>query len=133
MKRTVFRRAPVALALATFLHGLGASSAAHAGDAKAGSDVFQSECSDCHSLQAGRNKKGPSLFGVVGRKAASVPDYHYSDALRARTDWVWTAEQLQTYLSQPAKRADPGTKMKYDGLDNSQQLSDLIAYLQTIR
>jgi cytochrome c len=133
MKRTVFRRAPAALALATCLHGLVTPSAAHAGDAKAGSDVFKTECSECHSLQAGRNKKGPSLFGVVGRKAASVPDYHYSDALLAKTDWVWTAEQLQTYLSQPAKRVNPGTKMKYDGLDNSQQLGDLIAYLETLR
>ena len=53
-----------------------------AGDAKAGADVFKSECSECHSTRQGHNKKGPSLFGIVGRPAGSLPDYNYSDALR---------------------------------------------------
>jgi len=105
---------------------------AFAGDAEAGKDVFKTECSECHSIKEGRNKKGPSLFGVVGRKAASLPDYAYSDALRGQTTWTWTPEQLHTYLSQPAKRANPGTKMKYDGLSDQQQLDDLITYLSTI-
>ena len=105
---------------------------AFAGDADAGKDVFKTECSECHSIKEGRNKKGPSLFGVVGRKAASLPDYAYSDALRGQTTWTWTPEQLHTYLSQPAKRANPGTKMKYDGLDDQKQLDDLITYLGTI-
>jgi len=112
-------------------HGVLATPA-HAGDASAGSDVFKSECSECHSVKEGRNKKGPSLFNVVGRKAASIPDYSYSDALRAKTDWVWTPEQLHTYLSQSAKQADPGTKMKYDGLGDAKQLDDLISYLGTL-
>jgi cytochrome c len=109
-----------------------ASPPARAGDASAGSDVFKTECSECHSIKQGRNKKGPSLFGVVGRKAATIPDYGYSDALRSKTDWVWTPEQLHTYLSQPAKQADPGTKMKYDGLSDAKQLDDLISYLSTV-
>lgn len=109
-----------------------ASSPARAGDASAGSDVFKTECSECHSIKEGRNKKGPSLFGVVGRKAATISDYQYSDALRAKTDWVWTPEKLHSYLSQPAKQADPGTKMKYDGLSDAKQLDDLISYLSTV-
>ena len=103
-----------------------------AGDASAGADVFKSECAECHSIKEGRNKKGPSLFGVLGRKAATVPDYEYSDALRAQSNWVWTPEQLHSYLSQPAKRANPGTKMKYDGLNDAKQLDDLISYLGTL-
>ena len=109
-----------------------AAAPAFAGDAEAGKDVFKTECAECHSIKEGRNKKGPSLFGVVGRKAASLPDYEYSDALRGQTAWTWTPEQLHTYLSQPAKRANPGTKMKYDGLNDQKQLDDLIAYLGTI-
>lgn len=109
-----------------------ASPLARAGDASAGSDVFKTECSECHSIKEGRNKKGPSLFGVVGRKAATIPDYSYSDALRAKTDWVWTPDKLHNYLSQPAKQADPGTKMKYDGLSDAKQLDDLISYLSTV-
>ena len=105
---------------------------ASAGDASAGSDVFKSECAECHSIKQGRNKKGPSLFNVVGRKAAALPDYEYSDALRGQSAWVWTPEQLHSYLGQPAKRANPGTKMKYDGLSDPKQLDDLISYLGTL-
>ena len=104
----------------------------HAADAAAGSDVFKAECAECHSIRAGRNKKGPSLFGIVGRQAASVPDYAYSDALRGRSAWVWTPQQLRSYLSRPARQANPGTKMKYDGLTDAAALDDLIVYLGTV-
>jgi cytochrome c len=109
-----------------------AAPVARAADASAGSDVFRSECAECHSVREGHNKKGPSLFGIVGRKAASLPDYKYSDALRGRTDWVWTTEKLHDYLSQPARQANPGTRMKYDGLGNAADLDDLISYLGTL-
>ena len=102
-----------------------------AGDASAGADVFKKECSECHTTKEGRNKKGPSLFGIVGRKAASIEGYNYSDALKARTDWVWTTDKLHWYLSQPVKQANPGTKMKFDGLDDPKALDDLITYLGT--
>ena len=108
-----------------------ASPPVRAGDADAGKDVFKSECAECHSVAQGRNKKGPSLFGIVGRKAGSVADYDYSDALK-QSSWTWTSEQLHTYLSQPAKKANPGTKMKYDGLDNAKDLDNLVSYLETL-
>ena len=104
---------------------------AKAGDSSAGKDVFLSECSKCHSVDKGRNKKGPSLFGVVGRPSASVPDYHYSDAMKS-VNWIWTADKLRSYLSQPARKAVPGAKMKYDGLPDAGQLDDLISYLSTL-
>lgn len=104
---------------------------AHAGDASAGSDVFKSECAECHSIKEGKNKKGPSLFGIVNRPAGSIADYQYSDALK-QAHWTWTTDKLHSYLSQPAKQANPGTKMKYDGLDDAKQLDDLISYLSTV-
>jgi len=119
------------LRLAAMVTLVAAWAPAHAGDAKAGADVFKSECAECHAVREGRNKKGPSLFGIVGRPSASVTDYAYSDALKSR-QWTWTPEQLHTYLSQPAKTANPGTKMKYDGLTDAKQLDDLISYLQTL-
>jgi cytochrome c len=122
------RRAAVAGLLLSWLL---ASPFAAAGDAAAGADVFKSECAECHAIKEGRNKKGPSLFAVVGRASGSVADYQYSDAMR-QAHWTWTAEQLHSYLSQPAKQALPGTKMKYDGLDDAKQLDDLISYLGTV-
>ncbi len=120
-----------AVAVGLFLGWLLASPFAAAGDAAAGADVFKSECAECHSIKEGRNKKGPSLFGVVGRASGSVADYQYSDAMR-QAHLTWTAEQLHSYLSQPAKQALPGAKMKYDGLTDAKQLDDLISYLSTV-
>jgi cytochrome c len=123
---------PLGLCAATLVLGwLLASPSARAGDTSAGSDVFKTECSECHSVKQGRNKKGPSLFGIVGRPAGTLPDFSYSDALR-QAHWLWTAEKLHSYLSQPAKQANPGTKMKYDGLNDPKQLEDLISYLGTV-
>ncbi|HEV7777069.1 MAG TPA: c-type cytochrome [Luteibacter sp.] len=120
------------LCTATLVFGWAlASPPAHAGDASAGSNVFKTECSECHTVKEGRNKKGPSLFNIVGRKAGTIPDYNYSDAVK-QAQWVWTAEKLHSYLSQPAKQANPGTKMKYEGLDDAKQLDDLITYLDTL-
>ncbi|TBR40690.1 c-type cytochrome [Dyella terrae] len=108
-----------------------AAAPARAGDPQAGANVFKSECAECHSPKEGRNKKGPSLFGIVGRHAGSLPDYNYTDALK-QAPWVWTEDKLHGYLSQPARQANPGTRMKYPGLDDAGQLDDLIAYLATL-
>jgi cytochrome c len=118
-----------ALILGLMCYGAGTLPAL-AGDADAGKDVFKQECSECHTTKEGKNKKGPSLFGIVGRNAGSISDYNYSDALK-NAKWVWTEDKLHWYLSQPAKQANPGTKMKYSGLDDAKQLDDLIAYLQS--
>jgi cytochrome c len=124
----LLRRAAVA---GLCLGGALAPPFAHAGDVVAGSDVFKAECAECHSVRAGRNKKGPSLFAIVGRAAGVLPDYDYSDALRAAR-WTWTPEKLRGYLSQPARKANPGTRMKYDGLADPRDLDDLVTYLGTL-
>ena len=103
-----------------------------AGDSVRGAKVFSSECSECHSVKEGRNKKGPSLYAVLGRKAAGLPDVDYSDALR-RSGWLWNEENLRMYLHKPTKETNPGTKMKYDGLRDALALEDLIAYLATAK
>lgn len=132
MSQCVLRRLLRGSAVAGLMIGwMLASPALRAGDANAGADVFKSECAECHSPRQGKNKKGPSLFGIVGRAAGTAPDYRYSDALK-QAHWTWTADKLHEYLSQPAKKANPGTRMKYDGLDDPKQLEDLITYLGTL-
>lgn len=96
--------------------------------------MFSEQCAECHSLREGKHKKGPSVFGVVGRKAASQPGFEFSDALRGSGwVWVWDNERLNFYLSQSAKKANPGGKMKYDGLPDPRDLANLIAYLGTVK
>lgn len=107
--------------------------AAHAqvGDVKRGADVFAAECSECHSPRAGKNKKGPSVYAVVGRKAGELPDFKYSDAMR-NSGWNWNADTLRRYVTQP-RRALPGGTMKYDGLADANALEDLLAYLSSLK
>ncbi len=107
----------------------GSAAAMADGDAAKGKDVFDSECSDCHSMKQGKNKKGPSLFGIVDRASASISDYSYSDAMRG-ANVTWTAEKIDAYITKP-KEVVVGTKMKYDGLGNAASRADLLAYLAT--
>jgi cytochrome c len=102
--------------------------AAWAGDAAAGGKVFATECAECHSVREGKDKKGPSLYGIVGAKAAQRAGFVYSDALQ-KSGITWTPEQLAAYIAAP-KKLVPGGKMKYDGLPDPGQRDDLIAYLQ---
>lgn len=110
------------------LFGLAAASAAQAdGTVKRGADVFATHCAECHSMKEGRDRKGPSLFAVIGRPAAQSSRFNYSTALK-QSGIVWTPEHLQAYLANP-KKAVPGGKMKYDGLLSPAEMADLLNYL----
>lgn len=109
-----------------------ATSAWAAGDARKGADVFAEECGDCHSVAPGKNKKGPALVGVNGRKAGSVADFSgYSDAMK-QAGWQWSAEKIDAYITQPRKVV-AGGKMKYDGLGEAGARADVIAYLLSLK
>lgn len=102
---------------------------AAAADVDNGADVFDAHCAECHSISSTpRNKKGPSLYGVVGRHAGSVAGFNYSAANRAAA-LTWTPEVLRHYLAGP-QAAIPGTTMKFKGLANPKEIEDLIAFLE---
>jgi cytochrome c len=104
---------------------------AHAeGDAAKGEKVF-AKCKACHENEKGVNKVGPTLKGVVGRKAASVADYKYSEAMLAKgaEGVVWDEATLTAYLADP-KAFVPKTKMAFAGLKKPEDVADVIAYLK---
>jgi cytochrome c len=107
-----------------------ASSAFADANAQHGAEVFGQQCATCHSLKQGKNKIGPSLFSVVGRKAGAVSDYNYSDAIKS-SGFAWSTERLDAYLSNP-QGAIPGVKMPYPGLSDPAARADLIAFLTTL-
>jgi len=96
-----------------------------------GASVFASECSVCHSVDQGKTKVGPSLFGVLGRPAGSLAGYNYSDAMKT-SGLTWTEESLQRYLENPAATVH-GVRMPYPGLKDATKRSALIAWLATVR
>lgn len=108
----------------------GALPAGFVGDAAAGERVFR-RCGACHAVGEGaENKVGPVLNGIVGRAAASVEGFEYSDAMQeaGAAGLVWTVEELQTYLERPSEKV-PGTKMAFPGLRSEEQRNDVIAYI----
>ncbi len=96
------------------------------GDAAAGENVY-GKCRACHLLEEGRNAMGPSLFGVIGRKAGSIEDFNYSEA-NANNDITWTPEVLFDYLRSPGDYM-PGTRMAFPGIKDAQDRADLVAFL----
>ena len=105
----------------------GTQLASFAGTAAAGKLVF-AQCRTCHVTDAGVNKTGPSLAGIIGRTAGTVPGFTYSPA-NATSGIVWTKEKLFQYLEKP-QRVVPKTKMIFAGLPDAQKRADLIAYLE---
>jgi cytochrome c len=102
---------------------------AGAGDASAGGMAFI-QCADCHSTTASA-AQGPGLRGVVGRRAGSGADFHYSAAM-AKSALVWDAKTLDTFLANP-KAAVPGTSMDFPGVADAAERANLIAYLATLK
>ncbi len=98
------------------------------GDAEAGRVGF-SQCRSCHTVEAGVNRVGPSMHGVVGRAVGTEPGYRYSTAMAA-AGGVWDDQHLYDYLEKP-REVIPGTKMTYVGIKDGQRRADIIAYLKT--
>ena len=94
---------------------------------EAGGDVFDTYCSDCHSLSPkGTNRKGPTLHGVMGRRAGVVGGYDYSPTMRS-SGIVWSPTTLNAYLANP-RAVVPGGKMK-KGLQKAADRANVIVFL----
>ena len=106
------------------------ASAARAQNAGDGEKIFKRTCLICHTNEAGKNKIGPSLFGVVGRKSATAPGYQYSAAMKG-ANITWDAASLDKYLDDP-KSTVPGNKMAFTGVKKAEERKDVIAYLGTL-
>ncbi|GAB6052395.1 cytochrome c family protein [Magnetospira thiophila] len=114
------------LGLAAFATVLAVGSA-NAADLKNGKKVFK-KCKACHEVKQGKNKVGPSLYGVVGRASASIDDFKYSDAMKAAGK-TWDEATIAEYLKDP-KAFVPGNKMAFPGLKKDDDIADVIAYIE---
>jgi len=92
-----------------------------------GAKVFK-KCTACHSIaQGGGNKIGPTLWGVLGRKAGSISDYKYSKAMAAHGK-TWSFDEMNNFLIKP-KDWIKGTKMSFAGLKNAKDRAAVILYM----
>src|SRR5690606_30579684 len=118
--------------LAALLAASAASAGDLKGDAARGEELFMANgCVACHGVSKGENSKvGPSLFGVVGRKAGTAPSLLGATENLKKYGVVWSAETLDEFLADPSAKV-PGTPMA-GVLTDPQQRADVIAYLSTL-
>lgn len=133
MPRSINLSAVIVLALAAAACGktpADKAPAVAAADGPAKPAAF-GQCAACHSVEPGANGIGPSLAGVVGRKAGSLPGFVYSAAMKADGK-VWDEATLDAFLTSPAK-AIPGTKMTFAGQGDPAKRKAVIDYLKTLK
>ena len=120
-------------ARALLLAALGVSLAAPvawAQDADPGKAQFLKSCGVCHAVEKdAAPRQGPNLLGVVGRKAASVEGFKYSEAMKT-ADWVWDEKSLDPWIENAAA-VKPGTIMSYKQADPEKRAL-IIGYLKTL-
>ncbi|MBO6783004.1 MAG: c-type cytochrome [Alphaproteobacteria bacterium] len=135
------RKITLAAALAAF--AVLPTGVAQAQDAAAGEKTFR-KCASCHSLEAGKRKVGPSLYGVIGRTAATTEGYKYSSPLTAAGEagLVWDADNmavyladtnafLKAYLEEKGVSAKGRSKMSFK-LTKPEEQQNVIAYIESV-
>jgi cytochrome c len=101
--------------------------AALAQDAEAGKASFN-KCLACHAIgEDAKNKVGPELNGLDGRKSGTAPDYNYSEANK-NSGITWNEANFKEYIKDPKAKV-PGTKMFFAGIKNEKEVNDLWAYI----
>lgn len=102
--------------------------AASADDVAEGEKAFK-KCKTCHDVgENAKNKVGPLLNGLEGRKSGTIPGYRYSDANK-NSGIVWTEAEFLDYIKNPRAKI-PGTKMAFVGIKKEDEAKDLWAYLK---
>eukprot|EP00997_Jenningsia_sp_PLL12_P010120 NODE_7256_length_465_cov_51.725962_g6429_i0.p1 GENE.NODE_7256_length_465_cov_51.725962_g6429_i0~~NODE_7256_length_465_cov_51.725962_g6429_i0.p1 ORF type:complete len:104 (+),score=12.32 NODE_7256_length_465_cov_51.725962_g6429_i0:67-378(+) len=98
------------------------------GDPVKGEKLFAARAAQCHSLAKGANSTGPSLHGILGRNAGTLPGFAFSNSMK-NSGMVWSEESIAKFLENP-KKFIPGTKMAFAGLKNKKDRADIIAYIK---
>jgi cytochrome c len=108
-----------------------ATGGANAQDLAAGEQSFR-KCLPCHSVgPEARNKIGPVLNGLDGRKSGTIEGYNYSEANK-KAEIVWGDATFKDYIVAPMARM-PGTKMAFAGIKNETEIANLWAYLKQFK
>jgi cytochrome c len=106
----------------------GSVAGAFAADAAAGETLFNHKCKVCHQIgETAKNFVGPELNGLIGRKAGSVADYSYSEAMKS-SGLTWDSATFKEFITSPKAKV-PGTKMIFAGLTKESDRDNIEAYL----
>ena len=102
------------------------------GDVALGKEAFDFRCTACHAVGGAGASNGPPLDNLIGRPAASIAGFKYSDAMleAAQAGVVWDVETLTKFITKPRSVVN-GSNMAFTGLRNPDDVANVIAYLAT--
>ncbi|OAF15146.1 hypothetical protein AYJ54_05465 [Bradyrhizobium centrolobii] len=108
-----------------------ASDMADAADIHHGEGAFVRQCALCHTIdKGGPNRFGPNLFGIVDRRAGTIPGFHYSAAFKDTASWDWNVDALRGWISAPKQMVPQSPMSVFQGVSDRDR-DDIIAYLAT--
>jgi cytochrome c len=121
-----------ALAAGLLIAGVSAIAAEQTAAPKSGQGAFNNHCRTCHSVQAGDNRLGPALHGIVGRKAGSGSGYtNYSQGLKS-SGVTWDEATLDKFIENP-DQVVPNNNMKpYKGIPDAKVRKEIVSYLKSV-
>jgi cytochrome c len=93
--------------------------------------AYNNSCRTCHSAKEGDHRLGPSLAGVVGRKAGSAPGYKFSTSMQS-ANIVWDEKTLDAFITNPDHVVSGNAMKPFGGIDSPEQRAQIIAYLKSI-
>ena len=103
---------------------------AAAADIDHGKQLFQA-CAACHGKDGQGGTLGPNLVGVVGRKAGTLDDFRYSNAMQ-HSNLVWDDANLRAYVTDPQAKIK-GNRMPFSGVGSERDADDVVAYVKTLK
>ena len=93
--------------------------------------AFNNSCRTCHSAKEGDNRLGPSLHGVVGRKAGTAAGYKFSASMQG-SNIVWDEKTLDAFITNPDQVVNGSAMKPFGGIADADQRGQIIAYLKSI-
>lgn len=115
------------LAAAVLIAALSAAQAQAAPDA--GQIAYNNACRTCHSIKEGDNRLGPSLYGIVGKKAGTVSGYDSSPAIR-QSGIVWDEKNLDRFIADPDAVVHGNSMKPFGGIGSEEERHKIISYLK---
>ena len=108
---------------------LGVLTSVAVGQDDPGQVIFNNACRTCHTVEPGDNRLGPTLAGIIGRKAGSLPDYAYSDAMK-KSSVVWDEATLDRFIGNPDSVVAGNNMKPYSGMTSTEDRAAIVAYLK---
>jgi cytochrome c len=93
--------------------------------------AFNNACRTCHSAKEGDNRLGPSLHGVIGRKAGTAAGFAFSSAMKG-ANIVWDEKTLDAFITNPDTVVHGNAMKPFGGINSAEQRGEIIAYLKSI-